>query len=190
SGIEYIINEGDGAFYGPKIDICVKDSLKREWQLSTVQFDFNLPERFDLTFIGEDGNKHRPMMIHRALLGSVERFFAILLEHYAGILPVWLMPTQVCILPIAQNHHEYAQKVYNALSKEFRVEMNDSNNTLNHRIRTAQKQKTPYMLIIGDEEVEASTITIRLRNGENLKNVSLESCSDHIRTAISTRIAI
>lgn len=190
SGIEYIINEGDGAFYGPKIDICVKDSLKREWQLSTVQFDFNLPERFDLNFIGEDGNKHRPMMIHRALLGSVERFFAILLEHYAGILPVWLMPTQICILPIAKNHQEYADKLYNELKKDFRVELNDSNNTLNHRIKSAQKQKIPYMLILGDDEVNSNTITIRLRNGENLKNLSIEETCATIRLAIQSGIAI
>lgn len=190
SGKKFVINEGDGAFYGPKIDICVKDSLKREWQLSTVQFDFNLPERFDLTYVGEDGNKHRPMMIHRALLGSVERFFAILLEHFAGILPVWLMPTQISILPISEVHKDYANEIYDALKDKYRVELNNSNNTLNARIRNAQKAKIPYMLILGDDEVNKKEITVRLRNGDNLKGLNLGSFDKTVGSDIAKRIAI
>jgi len=169
SGLPFSINEGDGAFYGPKIDVQLQDALKRAWQLSTIQFDFNLPERFDLHFIGEDGKEHRPYMVHRALLGSMERFFGLLIEHHSGAFPVWLSPVQVSVLPISEKHQGYAEEVEAALKAEgIRVELDSSNNTLSYRIRTAQNQKVPYMLVVGDRERESRTASVRVRNGDDL----------------------
>ena len=175
SKLPYSINEGDGAFYGPKIDICVRDSIGREWQLSTIQFDFNLPERFDLTFTGTDGKPTRPYMIHRALLGSMERFFALFIEHHAGVFPVWLSPVQARIIPIAEAHHEYADKVKQVLEQAgVRVEVDASNNTLNYRIREAQNQKIHYMIVVGEKEAQSSQISVRLRDGSNLEEKTTE----------------
>ena len=175
SKLPYSINEGDGAFYGPKIDICVRDSIGREWQLSTIQFDFNLPERFDLTFTGTDGKPTRPYMIHRALLGSMERFFALFIEHHAGVFPVWLSPVQARIIPIAEAHHEYADKVKQVLEQAgVRVEIDASNNTLNYRIREAQNQKIHYMIVVGEKEAQSSQISVRLRDGSNLEEKTTE----------------
>jgi len=191
SGLEYSINEADGAFYGPKIDICINDALKREWQLSTIQFDFNLPERFNLRYIGEDGKEHQPYMLHRALLGSMERFFGVLLEHLGGNFPVWLAPVQAIILPITDKHTEYAQGLHDRLKDAgLRILLDDSSNTLNKRIRNAQKQKTPFMLIVGDEEVSNSEVTVRLRTGENLKDKSVENFLSYARERIVKREAI
>ncbi len=191
SGISYSLNAGDGAFYGPKIDICITDSLKREWQLSTIQFDFNLPVRFDLKYIGDDGKEHRPYMIHRALLGSMERFFAILIEHTAGIFPVWLAPTQIMVLPIAETHHEYAEKVLNELKNiGFRVQKDVSSNTLSYRVRTAQKQKIPFMLILGDKECENKEITIRLRSGDNLELKSISEFKAYVEEKTTLKEAV
>jgi threonyl-tRNA synthetase len=188
SKLPYSINEADGAFYGPKIDICLNDALGREWQLSTIQFDFNLPERFELSYIGEDGKEHRPFMIHRALLGSIERFFAVLIEHHGGIFPVWLCPLQAVVLPIAEQHHEYAQMVVNTLTNAgLRVELDASNNTLNKRIRNAQTQKVPFMIILGDKEVENQEVTIRLRTGENLEDKSMDGFLKFAADAIELR---
>ncbi|NOY98647.1 MAG: threonine--tRNA ligase [Chloroflexi bacterium] len=166
--LPYEVDEGGGAFYGPKIDLKVNDALGRQWQLSTIQFDFNLPERFDMEFIGEDGQPHRPYMVHRALLGSMERFFGVLIEHYAGAFPVWLSPVQAVIIPIADRHLDYAYEIEKKLKAEgLRVEVNARSDRMNAKIRDAQKQKVPYMLIVGDNEVEAGQVALRLRGGEN-----------------------
>ena len=168
SGLDYDLDKGGGAFYGPKIDLKVKDAIGREWQLSTIQFDFNEPERFDLTYIGEDGQPHRPYMIHRALLGSMERFFGVMIEHYAGAFPVWLAPVQAAMIPIADRHLDYARQVAQDLKKAgLRVNVDDRSERMNAKIRDAQNQKIPYMLVIGDKEQESGQVALRLRNGEN-----------------------
>ena len=168
SGIDYEVDKGGGAFYGPKIDLKVEDAIGREWQLSTIQFDFNEPERFDLTYIGEDGQPHRPYMIHRALLGSLERFFGVLIEHYAGAFPVWLAPIQAALIPIADRHLDYVKQVQAELRKAgLRVTLDDRPERMNAKIRDAQNQKIPYMLVIGDKEQESGQVALRLRSGEN-----------------------
>ena len=162
--VEYVINEGDGAFYGPKIDFHIKDCLGREWQCGTIQLDFQMPERFDLTYIGEDGEKHRPVMLHRVIFGSIERFIGILIEHFAGAFPTWLAPVQVRILPIADSHKEYAEKLKKEFEEnEIRVEIDEREEKIGYKIREAQLQKIPYMLIIGDKEVEANAVGVRSR---------------------------
>jgi threonyl-tRNA synthetase len=167
--ISYQVDEGEATFYGPKIDLKVRDALGREWQLTTIQFDFTLPERFDLVFIGEDGQEHRPYMIHRALLGSMERFMGVLIEHFAGAFPVWLAPLQAVLIPIADRHHEYAQKVAGILGEAgLRIELDQRSERMNAKIRDAQNQKIPYMLVIGDRELEAESVSVRLRSEENL----------------------
>jgi threonyl-tRNA synthetase len=168
SGLDYEIDEGGGAFYGPKIDLKVKDAIGREWQLSTNQVDFNLPDRFDMTYIGEDGQQHRPYMVHRALMGSMERFFGILIEHYGGAFPVWLAPVQAMAIPIADRHMDYAKTVVSELKKSgIRAKLDSRSERMNAKIRDAQKQKVPYMLIIGDEEISSNQVALRLRSGEN-----------------------
>ncbi|MGI9950959.1 threonine--tRNA ligase [Moorellaceae bacterium AZ2] len=163
-GMEYKVNEGDGAFYGPKIDFHLEDSLGRTWQCGTIQLDFLMPEKFDLTYIGEDGQKHRPVMIHRVVFGSMERFIGILIEHYAGAFPVWLAPVQVKILPIADRHHEYAYKVRETLVEAgVRAEVNDRNEKIGYKIRAAEVERIPYMLVIGDKEVAEGTVAVRER---------------------------
>ena len=185
--LPYEVDGGGGAFYGPKIDIKVNDAIGREWQLSTIQFDFNLPERFDLSYIGEDGQSHRPYMIHRALLGSMERFFGVLIEHYAGAFPVWLAPTQAVIIPIADRHLDYAYDVLKELkSNGLRVTVDDRADRMNAKIRDAQKQKIPYMLIIGDNEIEGKQVALRLRNGENPGPVSISSFIKMAKEDINT----
>jgi threonyl-tRNA synthetase len=174
--IPYQIDEGEATFYGPKIDIKVRDALGREWQLSTIQFDFTLPENFDLTFVGEDGQEHRPYMIHRALLGSMERFMGVLIEHFAGAFPVWLAPVQVVLIPIADRHLPYALQVAERLKEAgVRVQVDDRGERMNAKIRDAQNQKVPYMLVVGDREVEAGAVAVRLRTEENLGAMSLEA---------------
>jgi threonyl-tRNA synthetase len=155
---------GEGAFYGPKIDVKLIDAIGRPWQLTTVQFDFNLPARFELEFVGDDGARHQPLMVHRALLGSVERFFGILIEHYAGAFPLWLAPTQVEICPVSEKVAEYAKHVYEALKHHgIRVHLDDRNEKLPAKIRDAQMQKIPYMLVVGPKEAEAGTVSVRHR---------------------------
>jgi threonyl-tRNA synthetase len=167
--LPYQVDEGGGAFYGPKIDLKIKDALGREWQLSTIQFDFNNPERFDMTYIEEDGQAYRPYMIHRALLGSIERFFGVLIEHYGGAFPVWLSPTQAVIIPIADRHVEYAEEVAKQLkAADLRVEVDDRSDRMNAKIRDAEKRKIPYMLVVGDREMEDGKVDIRRRSGERL----------------------
>ncbi len=188
SGLPYSINEGDGAFYGPKIDIYVHDALQRPWQLSTIQFDFNLPERFDLHYVGEDGAEHRPYMVHRALLGSMERFFGVLIEHHGGAFPVWLAPVQAAVLPIAERHQEHARSVQRRLLEAgLRAELDDSSNTLNYRIRHAQTQKVPYMLVMGDREVEADQVAVRLRTEEDLGAMALDAFLALAREKVETK---
>jgi len=166
-GLDYDVDQGGGAFYGPKIDVHVKDALGRTWQLTTIQFDFNLPERFDMTYVGEDGKEHRPYMVHRALLGSLERFFGVLVEHYAGAFPVWLSPVQVVLIPIADRHVEYARSVAGQLEAAgLRVEVDDSDERMQAKIRDAQMQKVPYMLVIGDREMGAGQVNLRMRDGK------------------------
>ena len=175
SGIKYLVNAGDGAFYGPKIDLLVNDAIGRPWQLSTVQFDFNLPERFDLTYVGEDGAQHRPFMIHRALWGSMERFFGVLLEHHGGALPVWLSPVQAVLIPIADRHQEYCKQVQARLKTAgLRVNIDTGVERMNAKIRNAQLQKIPYMLVVGDREQEQGAVSVRLRSGEDLKTKPLD----------------
>ncbi len=174
SGQEYEINEGDGAFYGPKIDVKLKDALDREWQCATIQCDFTLPERFDLNYIGADGEKHRPVMLHRVILGSIERFIGVLIEHYAGSFPLWLSPVQAIVLNVTDNQAEYAQQVYEQLrSAGVRVESDLRNEKLGFKIREAQMAKIPYMLVIGDREMEEQTVAPRFRNGKNLAPMSV-----------------
>jgi threonyl-tRNA synthetase len=169
ASLPYAVDEGGAAFYGPKIDLKFKDALHREWQLSTIQFDFNLPARFGLSYTGEDGQEHQPYMIHRALLGSMERFFGVLIEHYAGAFPVWLAPVQATIIPIADRHVEFARKVQAQLKESgIRVEVDDSTNRMQNKIREAQNQKIPYMLVIGDKEQQVNAVNVRLRSGEQL----------------------
>ncbi|MFA6899494.1 MAG: threonine--tRNA ligase [Desulfurivibrionaceae bacterium] len=173
-GLAYELDPGEGVFYGPKIDIKIKDVLGRSWQCSTIQVDFNLPERFEMTYIGEDSKEHQPIMIHRALMGSLERFIGVLIEHYAGAFPVWLAPAQARIMNITDAQIDYAEEVYAELRKSgVRVEKDIRNEKLNYKIREAQMQKIPYMLIIGDKEVEARQVTVRLRNGDNLPAMSI-----------------
>ncbi|MCL0070258.1 threonine--tRNA ligase [Dehalococcoidia bacterium] len=180
--------EGEAVFYGPKIDIKIKDALERMWQCTTIQFDFNLPERFDMAYIGEDGKGHWPYMIHRTLLGSMERFLGILVEHYGGAFPVWLAPVQVKVIPIADRHLDYAQQIGSQLRDEgLRVEVDDRKERMNLKIREAQLAKVPYMLITGDSEVQDSTVTLRLRSGENLKGESLEAFKDRVRNVIMSK---
>lgn len=189
AGVDYDVDKGGGAFYGPKIDIKVKDAIGREWQLSTIQFDFNEPERFDLSYIGEDGQPHRPYMVHRALLGSLERFFGVLIEHYAGAFPVWLSPVQVAIIPIADRHLEYAGKVLKDLKAAgLRVQLDDRGERMNSKIRDAQNQKIPYMLVIGDKEQEEGKVALRLRNGENPGPMSLEDFIARARQEIAEKV--
>ena len=189
AGVEYELDRGGGAFYGPKIDLKVNDAIGREWQLSTIQFDFNLPERFDLAYIGEDGQPHRPYMVHRALLGSLERFFGVLIEHYAGAFPVWLSPVQVALIPIADRHVDYAKAVSEQLRKVgLRVMVDVRSERMNAKIRDAQNQKIPYMLVIGDKEVENEQVALRLRSGENPGPMPVSVFLDRAKEDIRTKL--
>ena len=187
-GLSFEIDPGEGVFYGPKIDIKVKDSLNRPWQCSTIQVDFNNPERFDVTYRGSDGKEHRPIMIHRALMGSLERFFGILIEHYAGAFPVWLAPVQVEILTIAERHAGYAQKLYGTFrAEDIRAELNLDNEKIGYKIRSATVRKIPYLVIIGDKEVSDNSVTIRKRNGENIGPFSIDECICMLKEKITSR---
>lgn len=175
-GINYKVNEGDGAFYGPKIDFHLEDSIGRTWQCGTIQLDMNLPERFDLTYVGPDGEKHRPVMIHRVVFGSIERFIAILTEHFAGAFPTWLSPVQVKILPIIDKQHDYAYKVKTLLEQNgIRVEVDTRNEKIGFKIREAQLEKTPYMLVIGDKEMEGNMVAVRSRKAGDVGVMSIEA---------------
>lgn len=174
AGVPYQINEGDGAFYGPKLDFHVQDSLGRTWQCGTIQMDMQLPERFDVNYIGEDGEKHRAVMLHRAGYGSLERFIGILIEHYAGAFPTWIAPVQVKIIPVTDKNLEYAKSVAAAMSEsDIRVEVEEANETLGYKIRKAQMEKVPYMIIVGDQEMKGHTISVRSRKNGDLGSQSL-----------------
>ena len=186
--LEYGVDEGGGAFYGPKIDIHLQDTLGRKWQCSTVQFDFNLPDRFDMAYVGEDGQDHQPYMVHRALLGSMERFFGILVEHYGGAFPLWLAPVQAVVVPIADRHIEYAEHVQRELKQRgFRVEVDDSGERMGNKIRRAQLQKVPYMLVIGDREQEAEQVAVRDRSGDDLGAMPIFQFIDRLIDERDTR---
>ena len=180
-GLEYDIDDGGGAFYGPKIDIKITDALGRAWQCTTVQFDFNLPERFDLTFQNAEGGRSRPYMVHRAILGSLERFIGVLIEHYAGAFPLWLSPVQAVIIPIADRHIEYAEQIQDKLINQgYRVEVDSRSERMNLKIRNAQLQKMPYMLIVGDKELEQETASVRLRSGTDMGSMPLSDLISHM----------
>ncbi len=184
-GLDYVVNEGDGAFYGPKIDFHVKDSLGRTWQCATIQLDFQMPERFDLHYIASDNEEHRPVMIHRTVLGSLERFFGVLIEHFAGAFPSWMAPVQVKLLPIADRHHEYSYAIKEKLERSgLRVEIDSRPKKVNYKIREAQLQKIPYMMIIGDKECENEKVSLRLRSGTDLGDVSVTDFIDRVKSEI------
>ncbi|HSQ27897.1 MAG TPA: threonine--tRNA ligase [Anaerolineales bacterium] len=186
--IPFAVDEGGAAFYGPKIDIKIKDALGREWQLSTIQFDFNLPERFDMTYIGEDGQEHRPYMIHRALLGSMERFFGVLIEHYGGAFPVWLAPVQAMIIPIADRHLDFAHEIVTQLKAAgIRVEIDQSANRMQAKIRDAQNQKIPYMLVVGDREAAEGAVNVRLRTGEQKGTLSIPEFKAYVQDVVARK---
>ena len=187
-GLKYVINEGDGAFYGPKIDFHLTDAIGRTWQCGTIQLDLQLPQRFDLEYIGEDGEKHRPIMIHRVVYGSFERFFGILIEHFAGAFPLWLAPVQVKVLPITERNNDYAQKVYQKLSDAgIRVELDDRNEKIGYKIREASSMKIPYLIILGDEEEKGNTISIRGRGFENKSGLKLDDFMKRLDEEIKTK---
>lgn len=174
-GLDYVVNEGDGAFYGPKIDFHLEDSIGRTWQCGTIQLDFQMPQRFDLEYTGADGEKHRPIMIHRVAFGSIERFIGILIEHYAGKFPVWLSPVQVKILPVSEKFADYAEKVSDALKAAgVRVETDDRSEKLGYKIRSAQMEKVPYMLIVGEKEVEGECVSVRRRDEGDIGSMSVD----------------
>ena len=184
-GLSYTVEAGEAAFYGPKLDFIFRDALERQWQLGTVQVDYNLPERFDLEYIGEDGQRHRPVMIHRAPFGSLERMVATLIEHFAGAFPVWLSPVQAQIIPIADRHVAYAKEVQQKLKAAgIRAEVDSSSERMQAKIRAAQLQKIPYMLVVGDKEQEAGAVAVRLRSGEDLKSKPLDEFIAIARDAI------
>ena len=202
--IEYKTIPGEAAFYGPKIDIKLVDAIGRLWQLSTVQFDFNLPARFELEYVAEDGTRKQPLMVHRALYGSIERFFGVLIEHYAGAFPVWLSPVQVAIIPIAERHVEYANKVASFLRGEnphfsqnrgevghpgvrVRVEVDARNEKMNAKIREHAMQKVPFMLVVGDKEAEAGKVNVRTRGKEKTEDMGAEEFGERVRKLIGDR---
>jgi len=186
--LPYELDEGGGAFYGPKIDLKVRDALGREWQMTTIQFDFNEPERFDMTYIDSGGEKKRPYMIHRALLGSLERFFGVLIEHFGGAFPVWFAPEQVCVIPVAAGFNDYAGKVEKSLKERgIRVKADFSDERLNAKIRGAQNRKTPYMLITGEKEQQAGTVSVRFRDGKQLPGLPLDEFISYITEKIESK---
>ena len=186
--LDFEVDPGEGVFYGPKIDIKIKDSLNRYWQVSTVQVDFNLPEKFDISYIEEDGQRHQPIMLHRALMGSLERFFGCLIEHYAGAFPLWLAPVQVILLPITDNHAVYADKIAQQLEESgVRVEKDLRNQKIGFKIREAQLQKIPYMIVLGDKEVESSTLGVRRRRSKETRTLDLKTFLDEVNEAVKNR---
>jgi threonyl-tRNA synthetase len=189
-GLDYQIDPGEGVFYGPKIDIKIKDVLGRSWQCSTIQVDFNLPERFDISYTGDDGKEHQPIMIHRALMGSLERFIGVLIEHYGGAFPLWLAPVQARVLNITDSQADFAAVVHAKLLKGgVRVEKDLRNEKLNYKIREAQLAKIPYMLVIGDREVESQTVAVRLRSGKNLPPMGIDEFVDLVRQECTKALA-
>ena len=190
-GLDYKINEGDGAFYGPKIDFHIKDCLDRTWQCATIQLDFSMPEKFDLEYTGEDNAKHRPVMIHRVVLGSLERFIGILIENYSGNLPPWLAPVQAVVLPISEKFQEYAEKINNRLlALGYRTEIDNRVESLSKKIRQSELQKIPYMIITGEQEEKTETVTVRKKAGGDIKNISINELIEIIGSAVKSRAAM
>jgi threonyl-tRNA synthetase len=186
--LHYEVDPGEGVFYGPKIDVKLKDALGHVWQGPTIQVDFNLPQRFNVCYIGEDGLEHNVVMIHRTVLGSMERFLACLTEHYGGLFPVWLSPVQTIIIPIADRHVGYARKIESDFKNEgVRVQVDDRSERMNLKIREAQLEKVPYMLIVGDKEVASSSVSLRLRNGEDLGLETLAQLKSRIKADIEAK---
>ncbi|MBO5899214.1 MAG: threonine--tRNA ligase, partial [Lentisphaeria bacterium] len=189
AGLECEVDEGGGAFYGPKIDLKIKDAIGREWQTTTIQFDFNLPERFDMTYIGEDGKKHRPYMVHRALLGSLERFFGILVEHYAGAFPLWLAPEQARILPVNDAQIEAAKKIASELrAKGFRVGVDEQAAGLGAKIRAARNERVPYLMVLGEREAETGCVSLRTRREGELGAMSVEEVAKKMQNEVENKI--
>ncbi|MBS6197654.1 MAG: threonine--tRNA ligase [Oscillibacter sp.] len=187
-GKDFVINAGDGAFYGPKLDFHLADSLGRTWQCGTIQLDFQMPERFDLEYVGEDGEKHRPVMIHRALLGSIERFIGVITEHFAGAFPAWLSPVQVKLLPVTDRAMDYAKNVAAQLdSQGFRVEVDGRNEKIGKKIREATLEKIPFMLVVGDRDMEAGTVSVRTRTGEDLGAMSLADFAAKLHEIVDSK---
>jgi threonyl-tRNA synthetase len=188
SGIRYEVDPGEGVFYGPKIDIKVKDTLGRAWQCSTIQVDFNLPERFDISFQGSDGAKHRPIMIHRALMGSLERFFGVLIEHYAGAFPVWLSPVQVRVMTVAERHADHANSVVKALrAAGVRADVDVTNEKIGYKVRIAAMDKIPYLLTVGDREVEQGIVNVRRRGGENIGEMTVDAFGEMVAEEVADK---
>ncbi|MCK4267798.1 MAG: threonine--tRNA ligase, partial [Actinomycetia bacterium] len=186
--LDYQIDPGEGVFYGPKIDIKIKDALGRSWQCTTIQVDFNLPERFEITYKGEDNKDHQPIMIHRALLGSLERFVGCLIEHYAGAFPLWLAPSQIAIIPIADRHFDYAKQIKTRLTKAgLKVFIDSRSESMNRKIRDNQIQKIPYMLVVGDREAENGTAAVRLRDGTDLGDKELDVIVEHLKEELESK---
>ena len=189
SGLAYEVDEGGGAFYGPKIDLKIKDAIGREWQTSTIQFDFNLPERFNLYYVGADGQHHQPYMVHRALFGSLERFFGILIEHFAGSFPLWLAPEQVRMIPITKNQHEYCLEAAAELRKKgFLVECDLSTDSMGAKIKNARLMRIPYMAVVGEKEQNAKTFAVRSRREDQLGQMTLESFAEKLQSDLDNRI--
>jgi threonyl-tRNA synthetase len=187
-GLEYGVDEGGGAFYGPKIDLKVKDTMGREWQLSTVQFDFNLSERFDMVFVDKDGKEKRPFMIHRALLGSIERFFGVLVENFGGAFPVWLCPVQAIVIPVSAKFDDYAKKVEKIFKASgIRIESDFSDERMNAKIRNAQNQKIPYMIVVGENEMNDNAVSVRLRTGEKKNGLAMDDAVKMILDKIEAK---
>jgi threonyl-tRNA synthetase len=186
--IEYKTMPGEAAFYGPKIDIKLVDAIGRLWQLSTVQFDFNLPQRFELEYVAEDGSRKQPLMVHRALYGSIERFFGVLIEHYAGAFPVWLSPVQAVMIPISERHADYANKVAAQLrAVGVRVEVDARNEKMNAKIREHAMQKVPFLLVVGDKELEAGKVNVRTRGKEKTEDIPTAEFLEKIRALIAEK---
>ncbi len=189
SGLAYEVDEGGGAFYGPKIDLKIKDAIGREWQTSTIQFDFNLPERFNLHYIGSDGQQHQPYMVHRALFGSLERFFGILVEHYAGAFPLWLAPIQVRMLPITERQHEYCRQAVEVLRKAgFQADMDDRSESIGAKIKDARGQRIPFLAVAGDKEMESNTFAVRSRREDQLGQLDMESFLKKLQMELENKV--
>ena len=190
-GLELVLDEGGAAFYGPKVSVQAKDAIGRTWQMSTIQVDFQLPQRFDLEYQGSDGGRQRPIMIHRALFGSIERFFAVLLEHYAGAFPPWLSPVQVVAIPVTDVHNEYLAGVAKRLrTRGIRVEVDTADDRMQKKIRNAQRSKVPYMLIAGDDDVAAGAVSFRYRDGTQKNGVAVDAAIEEIVEAVETRVQV
>jgi threonyl-tRNA synthetase len=189
NGIDYKLNPGDGAFYGPKIDISVRDALRRSWQLATIQLDFQMPERFELEYIDEKNERRRPVMIHRAIMGSMERFIGVLIEHFAGAFPTWLSPVQAAVLPISDQYMDYAAEVASALrSRGVRCELDNRNEKIGYKIRDWEVHKVPYMLIVGEKEQSSRSVSVRRHRAGDLGSQSLDAFGEQILQEITDKI--